>query len=82
MIAVCSTAQLSTLLQGKDAEGIGGSRELFSGDGLPGKPAAGGSSKVYAGGARSQQVKVGVRAVFDGVCLVMAVGWWGLLGLT
>lgn len=48
------------LMQGKDAEGGDGDRELFSGDGLPSKPAAGGSSKVYVGGARSQKVKVSV----------------------
>ncbi|PRW45622.1 DEAD-box ATP-dependent RNA helicase 28 [Chlorella sorokiniana] len=45
----------------KGAEG-GGSKELFSGDGLPSKPAAGGGSKVYAGGARSQKVKAPRKA--------------------
>ena len=56
-------------MQGKDAEGGGGDKELFSGDGLPGKPGAGGSSKVYAGGARSQKVKVSARAVVTLGCL-------------
>lgn len=55
--------------QGKGAEG-GSSRELFSGDGLPSKPAAGGSSKVYAGGARSQNVKVCCRCVMSCCCCV------------
>ncbi|PRW45425.1 DEAD-box ATP-dependent RNA helicase 28 [Chlorella sorokiniana] len=45
----------------KGAEGSV-SKELFSGDGLPSKPAAGGSSKVYAGGARSQKVKAPRKA--------------------
>lgn len=45
-------------MQGKDKEGRGKSEaELFTGDGLPPKPA--GKSKVYAGGAASGTLKVG-----------------------
>ncbi|PSC68971.1 DEAD-box ATP-dependent RNA helicase 28 [Micractinium conductrix] len=42
--------------KGKGTE-EGGEGELFSGDGLPGKPSGGGPSSVYAGGARSGKVK-------------------------
>ena len=59
-------------LQGKCKDGSSGGRELFSGDGLPSKPAAGGS-KVYAGGARSQQVKV--RCLLLNAHTLLGGGW-------
>lgn len=54
----CSaSSNLLLPLQGKDKEGKGKPEgELFSGDGLPSKPA--GKSKVYAGGAASGKLKV------------------------
>lgn len=59
---VSRTCALRAVLpQGKDKEGGGGKEgggEMFSGDGLPSKPGGGGTSKVYAGGARSGKVKV------------------------
>lgn len=54
-----STTLTHTPLQGGKE---GGRRELFEGDGLPGKPAAKGGAKVYAGGARSGKVKASVPA--------------------
>lgn len=79
------TLTFTLTLQGKDKEGKGKPEgELFTGDGLPSKPA--GKSKVYAGGARSGKLKVspawvvqcsvssggrtnGGRAVLRGACM-------------
>lgn len=71
-----------TTQQGKDKEGGGGSGELFEGDGLPSKPASGGKSKVYAGGARSQAVKVGGQGRGRRCCVAAEQGagrHWGKL---